>query len=473
MKISILNGRLVSPFDGDAGADARAAEAGASTAGASTTGAPGSGASSSGSLGSSGSSASDLGVTDLHIADGRIVAIGTAPAGFEPAERIDARGLVVAPGLVDLSARLREPGYEYRATLESEMLAALAGGVTSLSCPPDTDPPLDEPGLIEMLKYRTRGAMFARLYPLGALTVGLDGEIITEMAELYEAGCIGFSQGSRPILDVQVLLRALQYAKTFGYTIWLQPEDPHLARGGVAHSGPVASRLGLSGVPVIAETVALHTIFELVRTTGARVHLCRLSSAAGLELVRQAKHQGLPVTCDVAVHHLHLIDVDIGFFDSNLRVNPPFRSQRDSDAIRAALLDGTIDAICSDHTPVDDDAKILPFAEAEPGVTALELLLPLTLKWAEEAGVPLARALAMVSSRPAAILGVDAGRLAVGAPADLCLIDTAANWIVSTDQLRSQGKHTPFLGHELAVRNRMSIVDGKVVYPQAQDAVAR
>lgn len=401
---------------------------------------------------------------DLHVAEGRILAEGPPPAGFRPDEIIDARGLIVTAGLVDLSARLREPGYEYKATLESEMRAALAGGITSLSCPPDTDPPLDEPGLLEMLKYRTRGMHSAHLYPQGALTVGLAGEVITEMAELAEAGCIGFSQGNVPIRDTQVLLRALQYARTFGYTVWLRPEDAQLARGGVAHSGPVASRLGLSGVPVIAETVALHTIFELARSTGARVHLCRMSSAAGLDLVRQAKREGLPITCDVAVHHLHLIDVDIGFFDSNLRVDPPFRSQRDRDAIRAALLDGTVDAICSDHTPVDDDAKILPFAEAEAGVTALELLLPLTLKWAADTKLSLAAALALVSSRPARILGIDAGSLAIGQAADLCLFDPAADWTVSRAALTSQGKHTPFLGHELAARSRWAIVDGEIVF---------
>ncbi len=333
----------------------------------------------------------------LHLQDGRVLAIGEAPAGFVADQMVDATGLVVAPGLVDLAARLREPGFEYRATLESEMQAALAGGVTSLSCPPDTDPPLDEPGLVEMLKHRARGLDGARLFPLGALTVGLKGEVITEMAELAEAGCIGFSAGAEVSVDTQTLLRAMQYAKTFGFTVWLQPQDPQLARGGVAHGGPVAGRLGLPGVPVIAETVALHTVFELVRATGCRVHLCRLSSAAGIELVRRAKAEGLPVSCDIAVHHLHLIDVDIGWFDSHYRVHPPFRTQRDRDAIRAAVADGTIDAICSDHTPVDDDAKLLPFSEAEPGVTGLELLLPLTLKWAQEADVPLASALARIS----------------------------------------------------------------------------
>jgi dihydroorotase len=400
----------------------------------------------------------------LHVADGRIAGIGAAPDGFVADRVWDAAGLVVCPGLVDLSARLREPGFEYRATLESEMQAALAGGVTSLVCPPDTDPPLDEPGLVEMLKHRARSLDQAQLYPLGALTVGLKGEVLTEMAELAEAGCVGFSHASVPLVDTQVLMRAMQYARTFGFTVWLQPQDAFLARGGVAHSGPVSGRLGLSGIPVAAETIALHTIFELMRASGCRVHLCRLSSAAGVELVRAARREGLAVTCDVAVHHLHLIDVDIGFFDTSCRVVPPFRSQRDRDALGAAVADGTIDAVCSDHTPVDDDAKTVPFGEAEPGVTGLELLLPLLLKWAQRAKVPLPQALAMVTCRPAAIAGCDTGRLATEAPADLCLFDPDAGWVVSPQTLKSQGHHTPFAGRELQGRVRAALVRGRIAF---------
>jgi dihydroorotase len=408
------------------------------------------------------------GHSDVHVADGKLVAVGVAPSGFVADRVIDGRGCLLLPGVVDLAARLREPGFEYKATLESEMQAALAGGVTALACPPDTDPVLDEPGLVEMLKHRARGIDGARLYPVGALTVGLKGETITEMAELVEAGCIGFSHALAPIADTQILMRAMQYASTFGYSVWLHPQDPQLARGGVAHAGPYASRLGLSGVPVIAETVALHTIFELMRVTGCRVHLCRLSSAAGLELVRRARAEGLPVTADVAIHHVHLIDVDIGFFDSNCRVDPPFRSQRDRDAIRAALVDGTIDALCSDHTPVDDDAKQLPFGEAEPGVTGLELLLPLTLKWAAEARVPIEEALVKLTTGPAGILGQPGGRLAVGESADLCLIDPDEHWVVSRGSLVSQGSHTPFLGRELLGRVRATLVAGRVVFERAR-----
>ncbi|NIF76637.1 dihydroorotase [Paraburkholderia sp. Cy-641] len=404
---------------------------------------------------------------DIFIDAGRIAAIGHAPAGFQATQTVDATGLMVAPGLVDLCARLREPGYEHKATLKSEMAAALAGGVTSLVCPPDTDPTLDEPGLVEMLRFRARNLNQAHVYPLGALTVGLKGQVITEMVELTEAGCVGFSQADTPIVDTQVLMRALQYAKTYGYTAWLCPVDAYLGKGGVAASGAVASRLGLSGVPVAAETIALHTIFELVRVTGARVHIPHVSSAAGVELVRAAKAEGLPVSCDVTVNHLHLIDLDIGYFDAQFRLDPPLRQQRDREAIRAGVVDGTIDAICSAHTPVDDDEKLLPFGEATPGATGLELFLSLTVKWADEAGVPLATALNRITTAPARVLGLAAaGSVAVGAAADLCVFDRRAHWFVEPRALKSQGHNTPFLGYELPARVRATIVSGQLAYEQ-------
>src|SRR6266508_2005864 len=346
---------------------------------------------------------------DVFISAGKIAALGKAPAGFRAERTVAADNLVVCPGLIDLSARLREPGFEYKATLASEMQAAVAGGVTSLACPPDTDPPLDEPGLVEMLKHRAKSLNLAHVYPLGALTWKLGGERLTEMGELAEAGCVAFSHAEQPVVDTQVLLRALQYAATFGHHVWLRPQDPHLARNGVEHDGEVATRLVLASIPACAETIALATIFALVRETGARVHLCRLSTAEGVAMVRAAKRDGLAITCDVAVHHLHLCDVDIGWFDSQCRLTPPLRSTRDRAALRAAAADGTIDLVCSDHTPVDDDGKQLPFAEAEPGATGLELLLPLTLKWAAAEKVALSAALSRITVQPAAILGLDAG----------------------------------------------------------------
>ena len=401
---------------------------------------------------------------DVFVAEGKIAALGRAPSGFRAARTVDASGLVVSPGLVDLSARLREPGFEYKATLESEMQAAAAGGVTSLACPPDTDPPLDEPGLVEMLKYRARNLNLVHVYPLGALTWKLAGERLTEMAVLRDAGCVAFSHADTPIPDTQMLWRALQYAATFGISVWLRPQDGYLERGGVAHDGEVATRLGLPGIPAFAETIALSTILHLVRATRARVHLCRLSTAEGVSMVRAAKREGLPVTCDVSAHHAHLSEVDLGYFDSHCHVVPPLRSLRDRDALRSALADGTVDALCSDHAPVDEDAKQIPFAESEPGATGLELLLPLALKWAKETQVALPDALARVTSAPAAILGVPAGEVAVGGEADLCVFDADAHVRITADSLKSQGKNTPFIGYELPGRVRYTLVGGQIVY---------
>lgn len=401
---------------------------------------------------------------DLYIAAGKVVGVGRAPEGFTANRVIDADGLIVCPGLIDLSARLREPGYEYRATLESEMAAAVAGGVTSLACPPDTDPCLDEPGLVEMLKHRARNLNLAHVYPRGALTLGLKGETLTEMGELFEAGCVAFSQASRPVQDTQVLYRALQYAATFGYRVWLQPQDVYLARGGVAHDGEVASRLGLPGIPVLAESVAVATVLQLVRETGVQLHFARLSSAAGLALVAEAKRQGLPITCDVSINHLHLCDIDIGYFNPMCALQPPLRSQADREALRRGLAEGLIDALCSDHTPVDDDAKQLPFGEAEAGATGLELLLPLTLKWAREARLPLATALARVTSDAARILDVPAGKLASGSTADVCIFHPDTPVRMSRENLKSQGKNTPFLGYELEGQVRYTLVEGHVVF---------
>ena len=401
---------------------------------------------------------------DVFIIDRRVAAIGKTPDGFVAEQVIDAGGLVVMPGLVDVAARLREPGYEYKATLESEMSAAVAGGVTSLACPPDTDPPLDEPGLVEMLKYRARSLNQCRVFPVGALTYGLKGAELTEMVELSEAGCKAFSQADAPLTDTRVLLRAMQYAATFGYRVWLRPQDSFLAKNGVAHDGEVATRLGLPSIPVVAETIALSTMLQLARETGATLHICRVSSAAAVEMIRAAKAEGLAVTCDVSMNHVHLTEMDIGFFDANCHLMPPLRSQRDRAGLRAGLLDGTIDAICSNHSPVDDDAKQLPFAEAEAGATGLELLLPLVLKWAEQEKVPLLHALSRITSIPAQLLGQKMGHLTVGAHADICMFDPQAHWRIEPAALKSQGKNTPFNGYEMQGRVRYTLLDGQVVY---------
>jgi dihydroorotase len=418
---------------------------------------------------------------DVAIAADRIVGIGPAGrfAEFGAERTLDATGLVVMPGLVDLAARLREPGHEHEGMLESELAAAAAGGITSLVCPPDTDPVLDEPGLVEMLKFRARKASRCRVFPLGALTRKLEGAVLTEMAELNAAGCIGFSQADVALRDTHILMRALQYAATFGLTVWLRPQDAWLG-GGVAASGAVATRLGLSGVPVVAETMALHQIIELVRATGARVHLARLSSAAGAALVRAAKAEGLPITADVNINSLHLTDVDIGYFNADMRLAPPLRQGPDRDALRAALADGTIDALVSDHNPVADDMKNLPFGEAEPGATGLELLLSLALRWGRDSGLTLARTLACVTHEPTRVLGealgplaASAGRLVEGGVADLCLYDPEVDWSVTPDCLKSQGKHTPFsfagTGMALPGRVRYTLVAGTLAYEAAAE----
>ncbi len=408
---------------------------------------------------------------DVAGAAGRIIAIKNIAKDFAPNKTIDATGCIVMPGLVDLAVRLREPGYEHEGMLESELAAAVAGGITSLVCPPDTDPVLDEPGLVEMLKFRAERQHQSRVFPLGALTRNLQGEVLTEMVQLTEAGCVGFSQAEVPLANTRIMQRALQYASTFNYTVWLRPQEMFLGQG-VAASGALATRLGLAGIPEAAETIALHTIFELMKATGARVHLCRISSAAGVALVRQAKQQGLKVSCDVSINSLHLTDADIGFFDSRARLNPPLRQQRDRDALQAGLADGAIDALVSDHTPVEADAKTLPFAESEPGATGLELLLSLALKWGDAPGGPgLQRALAVLTQGPAKVLGdalgtlqASSGRLVEGGAADICIFDPSAAWMVEPNALCSQGKHTPFSGYQLPGRVRATLVGGQLAF---------
>lgn len=403
-------------------------------------------------------------VQDIFIAKGKIVAIGTAPDEFQASRVIDAQSLVVCPGLVDLSVRLREPGLEYMATLESEMAAAVAGGVTSIACPPDTDPPLDEPGLVEMLKHRAKSLNQANVYPIGALTQGLKGERLTEMAELNDAGCVVFGQPDGLLPNLRVLMQAMLYASTFGFSVWLRPQEITLTGDGVAHDGEVATRLGLLTVPVCAETIALGNIILLTKETGVRVHLCRISSAEGLAMIRSARQQGLPITCDVSINHLHLSDMDIGFFDSNCHLMPPLRSSSDRDALRHGLLDGTIGAICSDHAPVDEDAKLLPFGQSEVGATGVELLLPLTLKWGSEMRLPLLNVLSKITSDPARILGIDAGHLSLGSAADICIFDPDHYWKVTSSAILSQGKNTPFMGMEIPGGVKYTLVNGHIVY---------
>jgi dihydroorotase len=393
--------------------------------------------------------------SSLYIADGKVAALDKAPAGFDVEQSIDAAGCIVCPGLIDLGARLN--------SIEAELAAAVAGGVTSVVVPPDADPPLDEPELADRLVHRGKEIRKARVLPLGALTLGLNGERLAELAGLKKAGCVAFSQANRAVVDTEALLRAMEYAATFGFAIWLQPQDHWLSRNGIAHEGEVSSRLGLAGIPVAAETIAVGTIVQLVRDTGCRVHLTRLSSAAGVALVQRAQHEGLPVTFDIGVHHLLLTENDIGYFNPHARFNPPLRAQSDRQALSNAAAAG-LAAICSDHTPVGADEKLLPFGEAKPGATGLEVLLPLTLKWAEEAGVSLPDALARITSAPAAVLGLPSGHLGVGAAADVCIFDPEATWQLTPEALKSRGKNSPWTGYMMTGKVKSTLVGGRMVF---------
>ena len=393
--------------------------------------------------------------TSLYVANGKVAGLGNAPAGFVCEKIVDATDCIVCPGLIDLGARLN--------SIEAELAAAVAGGVTSVVVPPDADPPLDEPELADRLVHRAKDIAKARVLPLGALTLGLKGERLAELAGLKKAGCVGFSQASVPVIDTEALLRAMEYAATFGFAVWLQPQDYWLSRNGIAHEGEVASRLGLAGIPVAAETIAIATIVQLVRDTGCRVHLTRLSSAAGVALARAARDEGLPLTCDVGIHHLLLTDNDIGYFNPHARFCPPLRTHSDRLALSAAVVSG-LAAICSDHTPVGVDDKLLPFADAKAGATGLEVLLPLTLKWAEAAGVALPEALARITAAPAEVLGLQRGQLAVGATADICIFDPAAIWQLTPDALKSRGKNSPWTGYLLTGKVKVTLVGGKLVF---------
>ncbi len=393
--------------------------------------------------------------TSLYVANGKIAGLGEKPAGFAAEQTLDATGCVVCPGLIDLGARLN--------SIEAELAAAVAGGVTSVVVPPDADPPLDEPELADRLVHRGKEIGKARVLPLGALTLGLKGERLAELAGLKKAGCVAFSQANKPVVDTEALLRAMEYAATFGFAVWLQPQDYWLSRNGIAHEGEVASRLGLAGIPVAAETIGIATIVQLVRDTGCRVHLTRLSSAAGVALVGQAITEGLPLSFDIGVHHLLLTENDIGFFNPHARFCPPLRAQSDRQALSTAAASG-LAAVCSDHTPVGADDKLLPFGEAKPGATGLEVLLPLTLKWAEAASIALPQALALITAAPAAVLGLPGGELGVGAPADICVFDPGAIWQLTPEALKSRGKNSPWLDYMMTGKVTMTLVGGRVVY---------
>jgi len=402
-------------------------------------------------------------VADVFIAAGRIAGTGRPPEGFAIERIIDARDRIVCPGLIDLCARLREPGQEHKASIASETRAAAAAGITTLVCPPDTDPVIDEPAVVEWIRRRAKAAGRVRVLALGALTHRLRGERLAEMAALKDAGCVGASDGGRPIVNTLVLRRALEYAATFDLTVFLTPLDPWLGHG-VAHEGQVATRMGLPGIPAAAETGILARDLELVREIGVRVHFGRLSCARSAELIARAQAEGLPVTADVAAHQLHLTEVDLAGFDSRCHVLPPLRGSRDRDALRAGLADGSLGALCSDHQPHEPDAKQAPFGDTEPGISGLDTLLGLSLRLVRDGVLPLSAALERLSCGPARILGLDSGHLGVGAPADVCIFDPEAAWPVTAETLCSRGQNSPFLGWELQGRVTCTLLEGEVVH---------
>ena len=403
-------------------------------------------------------------VTDLYLADGVVAGVGTAPKGFKADTVIDATNKIVCPGLIDLAVHLREPGQERKATIASETAAAVANGITSVVCPPDTSPIVDTEAVVELILHQAKQSAKAMVLPLGALTLGLAGEQLSEMHALKGAGVIGLSNANHPLTNTLVARRAFEYAATHDMTVFIQPNDPSLSGRGCAHEGPLATRLGLPGIPEAAETVAVARDLELIEQTGVRAHFCRLSTNRALHMIARARHEGLAVTCDVAVHHLYLTEVDILDFDSACHLIPPLRSDRDRDGLRNGLNRHILDAICSDHQPHEPDAKQAPFSETEPGLSGLDTLLPLVIRLADEGVLSLSDALARVTAAPADILGLASGRLGKGAPAGVCVFDPKASWFVSPETLHSRGHNTPFTGWEMIGRATQILVGGRLVF---------
>jgi dihydroorotase len=403
---------------------------------------------------------------NLYIQDGKIIQVGNNPDGFQSDVTIDADKLIISPGFVDLCARLREPGLEHKGTIESETRAAAASGITSLCVPPDTDPVIDTPAVVELIHQRNEDAGFIRVYPLAALTRGLAGEHLSEMAHLKAAGCVGVSNMLHPMLNPQVLRRAMEYAASVDMTVFLYPQDVGLANKGCAHEGVISTRLGLAGIPEAAETQAVANFLMLVEQTGTRVHFAHLSTARAVQMIGRAKYDGLDITADVAAHQLHLTEMDIGYFNSQCHVRPPLRTQRDRDALRHAVAVAQIEAICSDHQPHDVDAKLAPFAETEAGISALETLLPLSLRLVNDGILKLPEMIDRLSTTPAEILGINAGHLSVDAPADICIFDPNAHWTLKPENMLSHGHNSPFANWEFQGKVIKTICKGEIVFSQ-------
>lgn len=404
------------------------------------------------------------GQLDLHIQGESIVAVGEAPQGFVAQQTIDASGQIIIPGLVDIAASLREPGYTAKGTLETETLAAAKGGITTLVCTPDTDPVIDTPADIEFIHRMARKLQQARVLTAAALTQNLEGKQLSSVAALKAAGCVALSNARKPLANTLVERRALEYAATFDMTVFLRPEDRHLHAGGCVHEGVVATRLGLPGIPSAAETVAVARDLALAEHTGARVHFRALSTGGSARMLRDAQAAKLPVSGDVSAHQLHLTEMDIEGFDARCHVSPPLRTLADRDALRQAVAEGTIAAICSDHQPHDPDAKDRPFPETEPGISGLETLLALTLRLVDEDVLSLQEAIARVTCGPADLLGLPYGRLSAGLPADICIFDPRDHWRLDSNALLSEGHNTPFEGWEFNGCVTHTLFNGRLVF---------
>ena len=403
-------------------------------------------------------------VANLYIYQGKISAIGKKPRGFVADQTINARNKLICPGFVDLSARLREPGYEHKATIASETRAAASSGITSICCPPDTMPIIDTSAVAELVHQRTLQTNNAKVYCLGALTHGLEGEALAAMHALKIAGCVGVSNGFAPINNTTVLRRALEYAATCNLTVHLYCEDDFLRDDGVVHEGVMSVRLGLGGIPATAETIAVSRVLFLVEQTGARVHFCRLSTAGSINIVAEARAQGLPVTADVGITHLYLTEIDLAGFNSLYHLRPPLRTSLDRDELRKALANNIVDAICSDHQPHDEDAKAAPFSLTEPGASTIDVLMPLSLQLVKDKVLDLKTAIAALTVNPAKIAGINAGQLNIGAPADICIIDPDFAWTVEKDGLISAGKNNPFLDWEMTGKVIYTLLDGNIIF---------
>lgn len=382
----------------------------------------------------------------------------------EDAEIIDADGACLAPGLVDMRVQFGEPGAEHKETIASGTVAAAAGGVTSLATLPNTEPVIDDSAMLEFVARRARQARRVKVYPYGAITRGCEGRQLAEMALLQEAGAVGFTDGNRPLTNSLVMRRAMAYAEMLGTRIIQHPEDPALASGGVMNDGEVATRLGLGGIPAIAEVIMVERDLRLVELTEATYHVAHISTAAAVEAVRQAKARGLPVTAEAAPVHFALNELEVEGYRTFAKISPPLRAEADRRAVVAGLVDGTIDVIASDHCPQDEDNKRLPFAQAEFGVVGLETLLSVALELVHNGTLGLLDLLDKLTRAPAALLGIDAGRLRRRAPADLVLFDPEAPGKVRVEDLKSLSKNTAFEGRLIQGKVLRTLVDGRTIY---------